>query len=126
MSTLPPPRIDLVALDEDIHHIILTELVRTSPTSLLSIARVCKALNAVATPYIYRTLVLGTQAGSQLLLERLRGEEGSVIAKRVWHVRIEEVVGVEDLMKLLEGIGNLKTFRLVFVTAVFRFELRVC
>jgi hypothetical protein len=109
-------RIDLVELGDDIHHAILTELVQSSPQSLPAFARVSKSFNAIVTPYVYRTMILGTQPGSQCLLERLRGKEASVIVKPVWHIRVEEAIPVDVLEVVLDRVGNLKTFRLAFVS----------
>jgi hypothetical protein len=107
------PCVDFVTLGDDVHHIILDELIETSPRSLGSLARVCKALNGVVTPYVYRTVVLGTQKGGELLLRRLTvdEEEGGGIAKWIWHIKVEEAVGAEDLVGVLGRVKNLKSFR---------------
>ncbi|KAF2005990.1 hypothetical protein P154DRAFT_570723 [Amniculicola lignicola CBS 123094] len=43
-------------LNDDIHHLVLSELFHSSPHSLSALARTCKALNILATPYLYRAI----------------------------------------------------------------------
>jgi hypothetical protein len=43
---------------DDIHHLILMNILETSPSSLCALAFVSHAFNAIATPYLYRNVVI--------------------------------------------------------------------
>ncbi|KAF2118143.1 hypothetical protein BDV96DRAFT_488604 [Lophiotrema nucula] len=105
------PSIDIVKLGDDLHHLILTELLESCPSSLLALALVSRALNAITTPYIYRTVTLKrhnpfdrksrARLGSINLLERLKSENENGVAKHVRHLRVEEFSSADDLEKIL-------------------------
>lgn len=105
-------------LVEDVLHIICSELYATSRSSLLALAQVSPALNAIATPYIFRNLLLspGPRATEkrkafERLLHRLQGRKGSELAKNVWHLRVDGLGSVESLEAILKMCQNLQDFR---------------
>ncbi|KAF2267770.1 hypothetical protein CC78DRAFT_565944 [Lojkania enalia] len=100
---------NILALGDDIHHIIATELLETTPSSLLSLAQVSRPLGALATPYIYRELVLsGNSEANNLLINRLRSDGGDV-ARHVRHLAIEEMLSPKALEEVLDKTVNLRT-----------------
>ncbi|KAF2871511.1 hypothetical protein BDV95DRAFT_42328 [Massariosphaeria phaeospora] len=127
-----------VALGHDIHHLILTELVETSRSSLLALAQVSHLLYGITTPYVYCNLVLargvvaqrprgaenehltldGRQPSLQTkprrayynLLDRIRQDTGDKIVKHVRHIRVEDTIPSEELLVVLGKVQNLRQF----------------
>ncbi|KAF2186266.1 hypothetical protein K469DRAFT_573185 [Zopfia rhizophila CBS 207.26] len=123
-SLLPPieggrfDSINFVGLGDDIHHLILTQLLDEPPYSLLSLARVSKSVNSIAMPYIYRSLILprgtlGTwqRRAAELLVRRLRQSNGDRPARHIRHIRVEELVRpASELKEILDKVDNLMSF----------------
>jgi hypothetical protein len=107
-----------VDLAEDIHHLIFAELLETSPSTLLSLVRVSRAVNEIATPYLYRKFVIREAWRKHALLNSLppktRKEQAALNkAKHIRHLVVEDDIGHDGLVALLDHIDNLKRFRSV-------------
>jgi hypothetical protein len=110
-----PSFLDLV---DDILHLICSELYATSRASLLALAQVSPSLNAIATPYIFRNLLISpgpegtrTRKAYELLLQRLQEEAGSKLAKNVQHLRVDGFESTASLEAILGMCKNLREFR---------------
>jgi hypothetical protein len=105
-------------LDDDILHLICSELGATSRASLLALAKVSPCLNAIATPYIFRDLLIspgpeGTRKGKayRLLLQRLLGEAGTKLAENVRHLRVDGFESTKSLEAILGMCKNVRELR---------------
>ncbi|KAF2449693.1 hypothetical protein P171DRAFT_460880 [Karstenula rhodostoma CBS 690.94] len=113
-------KVGLNDVPEDIHHLILSELVDSSPSTLLSVSQSSKTLQDAALPYMYRHLKLHqAPKGSkellayETLLDKFRGAAAKDIARHVRNITVQDQVPSEDLILILEKIvafGRLREF----------------
>ena len=110
----------LETVPADIHRLIMSELVETSPAALLNLARSSKALHDASIPFVYRNLVLSKSAEDQKGFAYYEAhmakfkDASSDIAKHVRSITVESELPCEDLLLILEKIskcGRLRSFR---------------
>jgi len=99
----------LLILDDDILHLICAQLLETSPSSTLALTYVSSRLNAVATPYLYRNIVLDND--SDELIHILEGKNSKVLARHVRCLTLRDPLSVETLNTILKNCVNLRELR---------------
>lgn len=114
------PGVGLLSLGDDIHHIILAQLLNDSLSSLISLALASKTLNVIATPYIYRNVSIREyRMGSvkakvaDRLFDRLREKGERNVSRHIRRLCIEYVRSVSGLEEILDGTENLRALKLV-------------
>ena len=106
-------RITLDCVAEDVLHLILSELVETSPAAVLALSQTSTVLRRIAFPYTYWSLVLApgvegskTRLNYQSLLDDLSHDGGCQIAKHVRSITVKDNVPTQDLMFILNQIST--------------------
>lgn len=124
-KTSPEPKqkasFDIANLCEDLRHIILTDILQTSPSTLFSLALVCRTYNTIATPYLYRNVVLCDERSNpwntakrriaEQLLYKLRERGKRSVGQYIRELRVEELDSQLALEDILDCIENLRIFR---------------
>jgi len=94
--------INLNVIPDDIHHLILSNIVDTSPTDLLNVAQSSGVLHDAALPYIYRNIILnGESTAYQALVEKLSKNEHGDLTKHIRSITVKDEVPSADLITLL-------------------------
>lgn len=112
-------RTGFLDLVDDIHRLVCSELYATSRPSLLALAQVSPSLNAIATSYIFRNLILSDWQKERMgkprkrqayekLLQRLQGETGERLLRHVWHICVVDMGSTTVLEAILEKCLYLK------------------
>lgn len=103
---------NLDMVPEDIHRLIISELVDTSPTALLNLSQSSKTLHDASVPFIYRNLVLSKDsadvkksANYGVLLEKFK-DMSCDIARHVRSITVESELPSEDLLLIIESISE--------------------
>jgi len=95
--------INLNFVPDDIHHLILSDIVDTSPADLLNLAQSSGVLHDAALPYIYRNVILnGGSRAYQSLLEKLCKDEHGDLTKHIRSITVKDEVPSEDLITILD------------------------
>lgn len=112
--------IGLNDVPDDIHHLILSELVHSSPATLPSVARSSKTLKDAAYPSLYRDLILCKPAGDdkdvsayQALLDNFRAVGAKDIAKHVRSITVQNHIPDGDLALFIDKIAEFGALRQV-------------
>jgi len=102
----------LNAVPDDIHHLILSDIVDTSPADLLNVARASEVLHDAALPYIYRNIVLnGESTTYQTLVEKLCKDEHCDLTKHIRSITVKDEVPSADLITILNKTSRHKNLR---------------
>jgi hypothetical protein len=106
---------------EDVHYLIASELMGSSPLAVLSLGQTCTVLRQAALPFVYRNLVMSTGTGNswkkrayEALIELFRKDEQCKIAQHVRSITVKDEIPEEDLMTVVNKIaecGKLQTLR---------------
>jgi hypothetical protein len=140
MSTHAPSKVTsqrarLDALPEDIHYLIASELIKSSPSAVLALSQSSRTLRQAALPFVYRDVVLTQKTKKswsgkayKALVEIFREEaRGNCdVAKHVRSIAVKDDLAEEDLMLILNQIakcGTLKKVMLVFPVLLHNLEL---
>lgn len=105
----------------DIHYLVASELMKSSPSAVLALGQSSTALRQAALPFIYRDLVLtkGTsnsekEKAYEALIETFRKDVNYKVAQHVRSITIKDDLPEEDLLTILNKIaecGTLKKLR---------------
>ncbi|KAF1976981.1 hypothetical protein BU23DRAFT_550929 [Bimuria novae-zelandiae CBS 107.79] len=107
----------LDTVPEDVHRLILSELEETSPSAVRNFAGSSKALQDVAQPFVYRTLVLSPRSEGSKKSTAYRAlmakfsDTSCDVARHVRSIMVQDEVPEEDLILVLNKIaesGNLR------------------
>lgn len=110
----------LFDLQSDILLIIVDLLFRYDCSGLCSIARTCKTLHGIATPTLYRTIVMGSPFGSQKTLPQIALHavvSQEYLVRSVKHVEVYDFWNRtdRDFLDAISGFlvkaQNLKSFK---------------
>lgn len=103
---------------EDIHHLILSELMESSPSTLPSVSQSSKTLHDAALPFMYRHLQLKKpQKGSKesmaykALLSMFRNATAGGLARHVRSITVQTKIPSEDLIMILDTISEFGKLR---------------
>ena len=104
--------IDLNAVPDDIHHLILSNIVDTSPTDLLNVAQTSGVLHDAALPYIYRNIILNRESTAyKALVEKLCKDEHGDLTKHIRSITVKDEVPSADLITILNNTSRHKNLR---------------
>ena len=93
---------NLNAVPDDIHHLILSKIVDTSPTDLLNVAQSSGVLHDAALPYIYRNIILnGESTAYKALVDKLSKDEHDDLTKHIRTITVKDEVPSADLITIL-------------------------
>ncbi|KAI4703549.1 hypothetical protein J4E89_009970 [Alternaria sp. Ai002NY15] len=93
---------NLNAVPDDIHHLILSKIVDTSPTDLLNVAQSSGVLHDAALPYIYRNIILnGDSTAYKALVDKLSKDEHDDLTKHIRAITVKDEVPSADLITIL-------------------------
>jgi len=94
--------INLNVVPDDIHHLILSDIVDTSPADLLNVAQSSEVLHDAAMPYIYRNIILnGESTAYKALVKKLSKDEHGDLTKHIRSITVKDEVPSADLITLL-------------------------
>jgi hypothetical protein len=107
------PGLDNIA--DDVHYLIASELMKSSPAAILALGQSSKILRQAMLPFIYRDLVLkrvnyfetGTRQAYEALIERFRKVEDRDIATHVRSLTVKDDVPEKDLLLILDRVSEL-------------------
>lgn len=109
-------RVSGVCLDSvpgDIHHMILSDLVESSPSTVIAVAQSSNTLRENALPFVYQKLVLhsGPKTSTRrkvynALVKSIHKADGSQIAKHIRNLTVKDDVVIEDLAMILNKISE--------------------
>jgi len=113
--------VNLNAVPDDIHHLILSNIVDTSPADLLNVAQSSEVLHDAALPYIYRNIILkGESTAYQALVEKLSKDEHGDLTKHIRSITVKDEVPSADLITILNNTSRHKNLRsLKYVDSYF-------
>lgn len=104
--------INLNFVPDDIHHLILSDIMDTSPADLLNVAQSSGVLHDAALPYIYRNITLnGESTAYQALVEKICNDEHGNITKHVRSITVKDEVPPEDLITILNKTSRHQNLR---------------
>ncbi|KAF2655407.1 hypothetical protein K491DRAFT_758222 [Lophiostoma macrostomum CBS 122681] len=110
--------VNFAGLCDDLHYMILMNVLETAPSTLCALARASRALNAIANPYIYRNVVIdegkpntAKQRQADQLIYRLRERGKRNVGRFVRELRIERLDSQLALEEILDSIQDLRIFR---------------
>lgn len=109
----PVQSVGLNNVPEDIHHLILSELVCSSPSTLLSVSQSSKTLQDAAYPFMYRHLNLSKVSNGskellayETLLDKFRSATAKNIARHVRSITVQNQIPEKDLILILTRIAE--------------------
>ena len=109
-------RLDGVA--DDIHYLIASELIKSSPSAVLALGQSSKTLRQATLPFIYRDLVLTRgssksrkQEAYEALIETFRHDGNCQVAQHVRSIAVKDNLPEEDLMLIFNKTSEYGTLR---------------
>lgn len=113
--------VNLSEVSEDIHRLIISELVGSSPSAVLNLAKTSQTLRDAALPFVYRDIVLekgpkgsGKNIAYKTMMNIFRKDKPSQIARHIRSITVRGDVPSDDLMAVLDHIadgGRLQTIK---------------
>jgi hypothetical protein len=117
-QNFPNRDVGLEGAPDDIHYLIASELVKSSPSAVLALGQSSKTLRQATLPFMFRDLVLkrGTEMSRtykayQSLLKRFREDTSDEIAEHVRSLAVKDDLPEEDLILILDKISERGTLR---------------
>ncbi|KAI4908071.1 hypothetical protein J4E85_011735 [Alternaria conjuncta] len=105
-------KINMNVVPDDIHHLILSDIVDTSPADLLNVAQSSEVLHDAAMPYIYRNIILnGESTAYKALVEKLSKHEHGDLTKYIRSITVKDEVPSEDLVMILNKTSRHRNLR---------------
>jgi hypothetical protein len=118
---LPKLKLSLNEVPSDIHHLIVAELMQSSPSAVRALGLSSRTLRQATLPFVSRDLILKRGPEEtwrfkvyQSFVETFRQDSGCEIAQYVRNITVKDDIPEEDLLSILDKVsmsGILKTLR---------------
>jgi hypothetical protein len=97
----------------DVHYLIASELIKTSPSTVLALGQSSAGLREATLPFIYRNVVLKkdpenshTERAYEALIANFRNDASCNVAQYVRCITIKDDLPEEDLLLILNKISE--------------------